>query len=88
MNTPSMKDARAERTTDRQHEAINAMISVLETYADLPPEDLLALLSNLAGQLVAQQPTYTKMQAMDLVAMNVSYGIQEGEQRIREAQQG
>jgi hypothetical protein len=60
-------------------DAFQDFVKWLDKYGHLPPQELLALVSNLLGKMIAlqDQRTMSPEEAMEIVASNIHHGNQQ-----------
>jgi len=66
-------------TNKVQQEAYQDFCEWMKKYGDLPPRELLAVVSNIVGRMVAlqDQRTMRPEEAMEIVASNIQLGNQQ-----------
>lgn len=81
------KPIKTHPVTARHEEAMADLRAILRKFDDLGPLDLLALASQMVGQLVAlqDQRSITPQMAMEIVAANVEAGNQAALETIQKS---
>lgn len=67
------------KATDEHEAAYHDLCVLLKKYGHLPPKELLALMSNMLGKMIAMQDqrTMSPEEAMEIVATNIQHGNQQ-----------